>query len=76
MCAPPGTVGGAGFDLTLDFSGTTSIDGAAFTGLRYLSTGIGGTNLDGQRHLGLKRQRQQRDRKRQEMPNVQMNPES
>jgi hypothetical protein len=38
-----GTVTGAGNDLTLNFSGTTSIDGAAFTGIRVLTTGNGGT---------------------------------
>ncbi len=39
---------GAGNSLTLDFSGTTVIDGAAFTGLLNLATGNGGaTQLTG-----------------------------
>ncbi|MCE9630525.1 MAG: hypothetical protein K8S94_07390, partial [Planctomycetia bacterium] len=41
-------VAGAGHDLALDFSGTTVITGAAFTGIRNLSTGNGGgTTLSG-----------------------------
>ncbi len=41
-------VAGAGYDLVLDFSGTTVITGAAFTGIRNLSTGNGGgTTLSG-----------------------------
>jgi hypothetical protein len=44
-----GGVTGAGYDLALDFSGTTVITGAAFTGIRNLSTGNGGggTTLSG-----------------------------
>jgi hypothetical protein len=37
------TLNGAGFDLALNFSGTTSINGANFTGIRNLSTANGGT---------------------------------
>ena len=37
------TVAGGGFDLTLNFSGTTTVDGANFTGIRNLATGNGGT---------------------------------
>ena len=41
-------VAGAGHDLALDFSGTTVITGAGFTGIRNLSTGNGsGTTLSG-----------------------------
>jgi parallel beta-helix repeat protein len=43
-----GGVAGAGHDLTLDFSGTTVITGAGFTGIRNLATGNGGgTTLSG-----------------------------
>ncbi|HWS26621.1 MAG TPA: MBG domain-containing protein, partial [Xanthomonadales bacterium] len=37
------TVAGGGFDLTLNFSGTTTVNGANFTGVRNLATGNGGT---------------------------------
>jgi len=37
------TVAGGGFDLTLNFSGTTTVNGANFTGIRNLATGNGGT---------------------------------
>ena len=37
------TVSGGGFDLTLNFSGTTTVNGANFTGIRNLATGNGGT---------------------------------
>jgi len=41
-------VAGAGNNLTLDFSGTTAIDGAKFTGIADLATGNGGsTTLTG-----------------------------
>jgi hypothetical protein len=41
-------VAGSGYDLALDFSGTTVITGAGFTGIRNLSTGSGGgTTLSG-----------------------------
>ena len=42
------TVAGGGFDLTLNFSGTTTVNGANFTGIRNLATGNGGaTQLTG-----------------------------
>jgi filamentous hemagglutinin family protein len=37
------TVAGGGFDLTLNFSGTTTVNGANFTGIGNLATGNGGT---------------------------------
>ncbi|MGH8687928.1 MAG: beta strand repeat-containing protein, partial [Burkholderiales bacterium] len=37
------TVSGAGFDLALDFSGSTTINGANFTGIANLSSADGGT---------------------------------
>ena len=41
-------VAGAGYDLALDFSGTTVITGADYTGIRNLATGNGGgTTLSG-----------------------------
>ncbi|HSC07494.1 MAG TPA: MBG domain-containing protein [Steroidobacteraceae bacterium] len=36
-------VNGGGFDLTLNFSGTTTISGASFTNINSLATGNGGT---------------------------------
>ena len=42
------TVTGGGFDLALNFSGTTTINGANFTGINNLTSGNGGTtNLTG-----------------------------
>jgi filamentous hemagglutinin family protein len=37
------TVAGAGNDLALNFTGTTTVNGATFTGIRNLATGNGGT---------------------------------
>ena len=37
------TVSGGGFDLALNFSGLTTVNGASFSGIRNLATGNGGT---------------------------------
>ncbi len=43
-----GTINGAGFDLTLTFSGTCTVDVTSFSGVRHLTVGPGGTTaLDG-----------------------------